>query len=84
MVPPTKACCRSDVTQFPSGSPPEPYALAESRAQEAAQAPIGPTAACFAAGRRGRRPGPEGGSAALATTPNALCGPQQASAPPLA
>lgn len=70
-----------DVTQFPSSSPRwSPY-IGRVWGQEAAQAPIGPAAPGFAAGRRRRRrgrrqgPGPAGGSPALTTTPNALCGP---------
>lgn len=54
VVPPTQDCYHPNVTQFPPGPPPGPQALAESQAQEAAQAPISPAAAGFAAGRRGR------------------------------
>lgn len=75
------ACYHPDVTQFPSGPPPESYAATECQAQESAQAPILLAAAGFAAGRRGRgrgqgqEPGAAGESSALATTPKVLCGP---------
>lgn len=82
MVPPTQNCSHTDVTQFPPSPPSGPHALDWPRPQEAAQAPIGPAAAGFAAGRRGRGrrqgQGPAGGSTAWTATPSALCGPQQA------
>lgn len=59
VVLPTQACYHPDVTQFLPGPQPGPVAATKSSAQEAAQAPIRPAAAGFAAGRRRRRRGPK-------------------------
>lgn len=87
VVPPMQYGSHLDMTQFPPSLPLGPHGLAKSRPQEAAQAPIRPATAGFASGRRGQglrlEPQLVGESPALAKSPNALRGPQQAPSPRL-